>query len=173
VDVRSDRWQEITPSQFPHEAAGLNLVKALLPDVAPFRAWSNFEFRDSHGKWHEVDLLVLGRRRLHLVYLQHYYGILRGDDYRWLRDGQRAIDSPLLLARRKAQRLRSKLEEGLAHWAKQKGYRDLDPRREIPFVAESVFLHHEQFACAFAAERPDRPLRDRRPWPDQRPAGHQ
>jgi hypothetical protein len=146
--VQGERWQEITQSPFAHEAEGLNLVRALLPDVAPFRAWSNFEFRDGQGKWHEVDLLVLGRRRLHLVEVKHYYGILRGDDYRWLRDGQRAIDSPLLAARRKAQRLRSKLEEGLAQWARERGHRDVDPHREIPYVAESVFLHHEHFACA-------------------------
>lgn len=146
--MRSERWQEITPSQFPHEAAGLNLVKALLPDVAPFRAWSNFEFRDAQGKWHEVDLLVLGRRRLHLVELKHYYGILRGNDHTWLRDGQRATDSPLLLARRKAQRLKSKLEEAFAQRARRRGYGDVNPAHEIPFIAESVFLHHEHFTCA-------------------------
>jgi cell wall-associated NlpC family hydrolase len=52
-------------SPFAHESEGLNRVKAVLPHHAPFRAWSHFEFRDGHGKWHEVDLLVLGRRRLH------------------------------------------------------------------------------------------------------------
>ena len=57
----------MTPSQFTHEAEGLNLIRALLPERDPFRAWSNFEFRDGHGKWHEIDLLVLGERRLHLV----------------------------------------------------------------------------------------------------------
>jgi hypothetical protein len=59
-----------TPSQFTHEAEGLNLVRSMLPANAPFRAWSNFEFPGRHGKWHEVDLLVLGRRRLHLVKLK-------------------------------------------------------------------------------------------------------
>jgi hypothetical protein len=68
------RWIEVTPSQFPHEAEGLNIVRSLLPDNAPFRAWSNLEFRDGQGKWHEVDLLVLGRRRLHLVELKYYSG---------------------------------------------------------------------------------------------------
>ena len=58
---RVQRWIEVTPSQFTHEAEGLNLVRSLLPANAPFRAWSNFEFRDGHGKWHEVDLLVLGQ----------------------------------------------------------------------------------------------------------------
>ena len=91
---RVRRWIEVTPSQFTHEAEGLNLVRSLLPANAPFRAWSNFEFRDGHGKWHEVDLLVLGRRRLHLVELKYYSGTLRGDDLTWRRDGHRAEDSP-------------------------------------------------------------------------------
>jgi hypothetical protein len=39
---------------------------------APFHAWTNFEFRDSQGKWHEIDALVLGERRLHLIELKHY-----------------------------------------------------------------------------------------------------
>src|SRR5260370_21475114 len=46
-----------------------------------------FEFRDGQGKWHEVDLLVLGRRRLHLVELKYYTGTLRGDDLTCRRDG--------------------------------------------------------------------------------------
>ena len=95
---RVRRWIEVTPSQFTHEAEGLNLVRSFLPANAPFRAWSNFEFRDGHGKWHEVDLLVLGRRRLHLVELKYYSGTLRGDDRTWRRDGHRAEDSPLKLA---------------------------------------------------------------------------
>src|SRR5664279_653883 len=115
----NQRWVEVTPSQFPHEAEGLHLIQDLLPDEPPFRAWSNFEFRDGHGKWHEVDLVVLGRRRMHLIELKYYLGTLRGDDHRWLRDGHRAEDSPLKLARRKAQRLASKLTEELLIWAKE------------------------------------------------------
>jgi len=40
------RWTEVTRSQFTHETEGLGLVRALLPQRDPFRAWSNFEFRD-------------------------------------------------------------------------------------------------------------------------------
>lgn len=141
------RWLEITPSQFPHEAEGLARIHKLLPDTAPFRAWSNFEFRDGHGKWHEVDLLVLGRRRLHLVELKAYRGSLQGDDHRWRRDGKRAEDSPLKLARRKAQRLASKLQDELLRWAKEHGHVIPDVRDVVPFVQESVYLHHEQFRC--------------------------
>lgn len=56
------------------------MVREILPDQAPFRAWSNFEFRDGQGRWSEVDLLVLGRRQFHLVELKYYKGTLRGDD---------------------------------------------------------------------------------------------
>ena len=145
------RWIEVTPSQFPHESEGLARVRSILPSVAPFRAWSNFEFRDGQGKWHEVDLLVLGRRRLHLVELKYYSGSLRGDDLRWLRDGHRAEDSPLLLARRKAQRLASKLRDELTRWAHEHGQRTPDPREVVPFVQESVFLHHPRLRCELPA----------------------
>ena len=117
------------------------------PTNAPFRAWSNFEFRDGQGKWHEVDLLVLGRRRLHLVELKYYSGTLRGDDLTWRRDGHRAEDSPLKLARRKAQRLASKLQDELIRWAQETGTRIPDVRDVVPFVQESVFLHHPGIRC--------------------------
>ena len=144
---RVQRWIEVTPSQFTHEAEGLSLVRSLLPANAPFRAWSNFEFRDGHGKWHEVDLLVLGRRRLHLVELKYYSGTLRGDDLTWRRDGHRAEDSPLKLARRKAQRLASKLQDELIRFAQETGAAVPDPRTVVPFVQESVFLHHPGLRC--------------------------
>jgi len=141
------RWVEVTPSQFTYEAEGLNIIRALLPKNAPFRAWSNLEFRDGQGKWHEVDLVVLGRRRLHLVELKYYSGTLRGDDLTWRRDGHRAEDSPLKLARRKAQRLAGKLQDELIHWAQETGARIPDARTVVPFVQESVFLHHPGIRC--------------------------
>lgn len=140
-----DRWVEVTPSQFPHEAEGLSLVRAVLPDETPFRAWSNFEFRDSRGKWHEVDLLVLGRRQLHLIELKYYSGLLRGDDHQWLRPGKRAEDSPLKLARRKAQYFATKLKDELRTWAHETGVQIPRERDVVPFVQESVFLHHPSF----------------------------
>lgn len=142
------RWLEITPSPFAHEAEGLGRVKAIVPDQAPFRAWTNLEFRDGHGKWHEVDLLVLGRRRLHLVELKYYSGTLRGDDHRWLRDGHRAEDSPLKLARRKAQRLASRLQDELLRWAREHHQQIPSVREVVPYVQESVFLHHPGLRCA-------------------------
>lgn len=141
-----DRWVEVSPSQFSHEADGLALVRALLPDQPPFRAWSNFEFRDNRGRWHEVDLLVLGRNQLHLVELKYYSGVLRGDDHTWRRDGRRAEQSPLKLARRKAQYLRSLLDEEYERWKRERKVMNAPPARDaVPFVSESVFLHHPRF----------------------------
>jgi serine/threonine protein kinase len=147
VARQGQRWIEVTPSQFTHEAEGLNIIRHLLPDQPPFRAWSNFEFRDGQGKWHEVDLLVLGRRRLHLVELKYYAGTLRGDDLTWRRDGHRAEDSPLKLARRKAQRLAGKLRDELLSWSQETHTPVPDPKTVVPFVQESVFLHHPGFRC--------------------------
>lgn len=139
------RWVEVSPSQFPHEREGLAEVRQLLPQQPPFRAWSNFEFRDNHGRWHEVDLLVLGRRRLHLVELKYYSGILRGDDHTWRRSGHRAEDSPLKLARRKAQYLASKLQDEFGAWVREKNVSNPPKTRDVvPWVQESIFLHHEQ-----------------------------
>ena len=111
--MKDGRWVTIADSQFAHEKQGLEIVKQLLPDTFPFRAWANFEFRDSRGRWHEVDLLVLARDTLYLIELKHYRGILTGNDQIWLRDGHRAEDSPLLLARRKAQYFASLLKDTL------------------------------------------------------------
>jgi serine/threonine protein kinase len=147
-ELGRDRWVEVSPSQFAHEADGLALIRKLMPDETPFRAWSNFEFRDSRGRWHEVDLLLLGRGRLHLIELKYYSGTLRGDDQRWARDGRRPEDSPLKLARRKAQYFASKLRDELRLSAQEQNVRIPDERDVVPFVQESVFLHHPDFRCA-------------------------
>ncbi len=139
--MHDGRWVTIADSQFAHEKQGLQIIKQLLPDAPPFRAWANFEFRDNRGRWHEVDLLVLARDTLHLIELKSYRGILRGNDHVWLRDGHRAQDSPLLLARRKAQYFASLLKDRL----RQHAGSAQDNR--IPYVQELVFLHHPEFVC--------------------------
>lgn len=139
--MQDDRWVTIADSQFEHEKQGLEAIKQALPDAPPFRAWANFEFRDNRGRWHEVDLLVLARDTLYLIELKHYRGILRGNDHVWLRDGHRAEDSPLLLARRKAQYFASLLKDTLRE---KVGH---VPRGAVPYVQELVFLHHREFVC--------------------------
>ncbi len=145
-----DRWVEVSPSPFPHEAEGLRIVRALLPNRPPFRAWSNFEFLDGQGAWHEVDLLLLTPAGLNLVELKYYSGALSGDDRSWLRDGHRAQDSPLLLANRKAKRLRSKLMaayDDLVRGRRLPPSAATRPEQVVPFIQESVFLHHPDLVC--------------------------
>lgn len=139
--MKDDRWVTIADSQFAHEKQGLEIVKQLLPDAQPFRAWANFEFRDSRGRWHEVDLLVLARDCLYLIELKHYRGILTGNDHVWLRNGHRAEDSPLLLTRRKAQYFSSLLKDTLRQFSADA------PMSAIPYVQELVFLHNPEFVC--------------------------
>ncbi|SFA56417.1 Serine/threonine protein kinase [Rhodococcoides kroppenstedtii] len=145
----NDRWVEVSKSAFAHETAGLELIRTLLPNSSPYRAWTNFEFMDNHGQWHEIDALVLGRRRLHLVELKSYTGVLQGNENSWVRTtpGGRTHTqrSPLLITRRKAQRLATRIEEEARKVAVENG---LDPekvRRALPFVQESVFLHGSPF----------------------------
>ncbi|MFH5230376.1 protein kinase domain-containing protein [Antrihabitans spumae] len=144
-----DRWIEVSKSAFAHEAAGLEMLRKILPKAAPYRAWTNFEFMDNHGQWHEIDALVLGRRRLHLVELKSYSGELRGTESSWVRKTPggkiRTQRSPLLVTRRKAQRLATRIEEEARKVAIAHGLNPEKVRRALPFVQESVFLHGSPF----------------------------
>ncbi|WP_237172609.1 protein kinase domain-containing protein [Prescottella equi] len=146
---RSDRWIEVSKSAFAHETEGLSFLRDVVPDASPYRAWTNFEFMDNHGLWHEVDALVLGRRRLHLIELKHFQGRLGGTETNWVRQlpsGKvRTQRSPLLLTRRKAQRLATRIEEEARKVAIEHGLNPEKVRRALPFVQESVFLHAEGF----------------------------
>ncbi|MBB1516009.1 BREX system serine/threonine kinase PglW [Tessaracoccus sp. MC1679] len=163
----NDRWVEVTPSQFAHEAEGLRVVRDLLPPRPPFRAWTNFEFRDDRGTWSEVDLLLLAPDGLHLVELKYYSGRLRGDDQTWLRDGHAPEDSPLRLANRKAKRLRSKLMRTYDDWKRGRRFQTPPPpaRDVIPFIHEAVFLHHPNLTV----ELPEQDRRDLYGLPDDAP----
>jgi hypothetical protein len=55
-----DRWVEVTPSQYAHERAGLEYIRAALPDEHPYRAWSGLELITDRGRSFDVDLLVIG-----------------------------------------------------------------------------------------------------------------
>lgn len=143
--MEQNRWIEVSESQFAHETEGLLYLKDKVPQQSPYRVWSNFEFRDDRGGWHEVDALLLGRGALHLLELKYYSGRLTGNDTQWLRDGKRAESSPLLLARRKAQYIASKLKGALYDWAREKGITIEDTKAIVPFVNQAVFLHHPSF----------------------------
>lgn len=145
----SPRWVEISRSEYSHETEGLDALGALIPDAAPYRLWTNFEFQDAQGTWSEVDALVLGRGRLHLVELKHWNGVIRGDEHNWTVTGQHGHlshrRSPVLATRRKAQRLASKLETA---FREIRAAADFDiPQRflRVPMIKEAVLLHSNRF----------------------------
>ena len=127
----SPRWVNVTPSQFAHERAGLLAVRELLPEAEPYRAWANLEFIGDDGSANEVDLLVLARNGLHLIELKHWRGTIAGNGTTWLHNAK-PVENPLLLATRKAKRLRSLLERVA---------RDKASKTRVPFVRASILLH--------------------------------
>ena len=106
-------WTEATPSQYPWEREALAFIRARLPDHEPYRAWSNFEFIAGDGSVNEVDLVVLTKKGFFLVEIKSRPGRVDGDasTWTWNQDGRRTtVDNPLLLANRKAKKLKSLLE---------------------------------------------------------------
>ena len=105
------RWTEITPSEYAWEREALDYIRARLPDSEPFRAWSNFEFIADDGSINEVDLgglLVVSLHKVYLVEIKSWRGVISGDQRTWRRevDGKKfLVDSPLVLANRKAKKL--------------------------------------------------------------------
>jgi len=141
----SSRWTEVNPSRFPWERAGLDYVRAGLPDVAPIRAWANVEFVGDDGSINEVDLIVLTGAGLFLVELKAWAGriaAVSGESgrWRWTRPGEtepRIRDNPILATRAKARRLRSLLLRQDA----------LRQSRESVFVEDLVFLSDTPLDC--------------------------
>lgn len=141
----SERWKEITRSNFPWEVAALAFVRDGLPDREPFRAWANFEFFGDDGSINEVDLLALTPKGLFLIEIKSRPGKITGDSgtWTWTHDGKtRSIDNPLLLANRKAKKLKSLLARQKA-FQHQQGTR----RLEVPWIKPLIFLSAEDLDC--------------------------
>lgn len=137
--MQSSRWTTVQESEFPWEREALAYVRALLPDTEPFRAWANLEFIGEDGSINEVDLLVISLHRVYLVEIKSPPGRLEGDagTWRWTEgDRVRSMDNPLLLANRKAKKLKSLL-------AKQPAMR----RQRMPYIEPVVFLSHQNVQC--------------------------
>jgi len=137
--MESQLWTE-GASPWPHEREALAFVRARFPDYEPYRAWTNVEFIAEDGSVNEVDLLAVTPRGLFLVEIKSWPGLLSGDGQRWRLkrpNGPRALlDHPLLLANRKAKRLRSLL-------ARQPVFKGERP----PWVTALVFLSSTELDC--------------------------
>lgn len=111
-----------------------------LPEHEPFRAWACFELVAEDGSPQEVDLLVLSPAGFFLVEIKSWEGTVSGDASTWSIAGPsgraRTVDSPLLLANRKARKLISLLQ-------RQKAVQ----RVRLPFLRAVVFLSHKNVRC--------------------------
>lgn len=112
MQAASERWVEVTPSRFPHERAGLDAVRELLPDAEPHKAWSNLEIITDRGRSLEVDLLVAGPGGLYVVELKAWSGRITSDRYLWQLHGARATtqENPWRLVNDKAKVLKGLLD---------------------------------------------------------------
>ncbi|WP_343450068.1 BREX system serine/threonine kinase PglW [Micromonospora oryzae] len=129
----SPRWEQINPSAYQHEQEGLRELASYLPDAEPYHVWANVEFVGTDGSINEVDALVLTRSGLYVLELKHWRGRVSGDGQQWRRhkpNGRtQVLDSPLILANRKAKRLRSVIQQYAP------------PGARVPYVQAAVFLH--------------------------------
>lgn len=144
-----DRWIEVSKSAFAHETEGLALLRQIVPDASPYRAWTNFEFMDNHGGWNEIDALILGRRRLHMVELKSWNGELGGNEKNWILTGingrSRTQRSALLTTRHKAQKLASRLKDEVRKVAYDHNLDADKVMRQFPFIQEEVYFHGDRF----------------------------
>ncbi|MEV5828463.1 BREX system serine/threonine kinase PglW [Spirillospora sp. NPDC052242] len=122
-------------SEFPWEQDALDFVKARMPSVDPYRAWSTFTFTAKSGHPREVDLLMATPTGLYLVEIKSHQGRLVNNGSTWMfhhRDRVSTIENPLHLADRKAKELKEQLQ-----WALRKlNVRGL----RVPFIQAAVFL---------------------------------
>jgi serine/threonine protein kinase len=134
---RTDLWTEVTTSQHDHERAALHFIRQRFPDREPFRAWTNFMFIADDGTRNEVDLLAVTPTGVYLVEIKSFPGRIDGDAGTWkwtAPDGyQKTFDNPLLLAERKAKKLKSLL-------VRQQAFRTPKMRGESFYLKSIVFL---------------------------------
>ena len=127
------RWHAVHPSDYPHEQQALDLLREHLPDSPPFRAWSNFEFIAEDGSINEVDALVVSSDRIYLIEIKHWAGRISGNQNSWLvrspSGRERYEENPLLLANRKARKLKSLL-----------GRQQAFHKGQVPYIQAVVFL---------------------------------
>lgn len=135
----STRWHTVHPSAFAHEQQALDVLRANLPDVPPFHAWSNFEFIAEDGSINEVDALVVSLDCVYLIEIKHWAGHITGNQNSWSITSPtgrtRYEENPLLLANRKARKLKSLL-------VRQPAFR----KTRVPFIQAAVFLSAAQCA---------------------------
>lgn len=131
--------QTIRPSEHSWEQDAL----AYLHRAGAYTVVTNFDFILNDAVW-EVDALVVAHAGVFLIEIKNWSGRLRGDAGTWTRTKRNgsieALDHPLLLADRKAKRLKSLIcdQRAFADW-------------RAPFITPLVFLSHPHLDCQLGA----------------------
>ena len=117
MESGSQRWRQVTTSQYAWENDALDVLRDLLPDAAPFNAWTNFQFTDG-GRIHEVDALVITPKGGFVIEIKSWSGSVQGDQGTWTqvrRDGSRmSCPNPANLTAEKVRALAGLVRERLA-----------------------------------------------------------
>lgn len=104
-----DRWTTVTESSFDHERHGLEQIRAKLPNVDPWFAWSNFTFTAQTGHVREVDLLIVSPSGVFMIELKHWSGRVTWENGTWVQylphGGRRFHRNPVHLVNQKAKEL--------------------------------------------------------------------
>jgi hypothetical protein len=135
----SPHWIAVAESAFPWEMAALRYLRERLPEQEPFRAWANFEFVADDGSINEVDLLMVSLYKIYLVEIKSRPGRVSGDTstWTWTHEGHTFTDdNPLLLANRKAKKLKALLQ-------RQKALHG----QRLPYVEPIIFLSAPGLRC--------------------------
>ena len=135
MQADSPNWRVIGDAASPAEAAALDALRGLLPDVGTI-AWTNVSFRDPSGNDNEVDAIVLSRHGLFVVELKGWAGSFTGSQFRWeisYPGGKRdERNNPYPVTDMKAKRLKGLLAEAIA---------GKNRRAYVPYVQAVVAMH--------------------------------
>ena len=142
MSLSSGRWKRYAESKYPHEREALEYLRENLPDSDPVLLYSNFEFIADDGSVNEVDALVVTRAGLFLVEIKSRGGKITGNRHTWSWEQEGrvlTIDSPLILANRKARKLGDLLE-------RQKAFKE----SKRPYVEALVFCSDPSISIQLA-----------------------
>jgi serine/threonine protein kinase len=146
MEASSPRWRQVTPSQHAWEAEALGSLRALLPDNAPFQAWTNFEFTDG-GRIHEADALVVTPKGVYLIEIKSWSGKVTGDQGTWVQqrtDGSvKSYGNPARLNMTKVRSLASLLKN---NWIAAPG------AERVPYIESLVWFSNPSLSVALPPE---------------------
>lgn len=124
MDANSPNWQQVARSEHSRETDALNRLREMLPDAAPIRGWTNFQFTNG-GRIHEVDALVVTAKGGFVIEEKSWTGSVSGDQGTWtqtrVNGSKMSVSSPANLTAAKARALASLIKGRWSYGPTQRG----------------------------------------------------